>query len=166
MTKWNAFCKLKEPDRRCSHHLSDINAEHLSTEQVEKIIEAEMPKTKKSKQKTPSRGNDTMATDSVGDSIMDASARQQEEETSLGGKMFPMGTFDTDQTCDSDDEESDDEEEDNLEKQCAEAERMALQQAAEAIPEGEYDIEESLEGEDPCLEDTDRMMRLAFPDKQ
>ena len=169
LTKWNAFCKLKEPDRRYSHHLSDINAEHLSTEQVEKIIEAEMPKTKKSKQKTPSRGNDTMATDSVGDSIIDASARQQEEETSLGGKMFPMGTFDTDQTSDddeSDDEDSDDEEEDNLEKQCAEAEHMALQQAAEAIPEGEYDIEESLEGEDPYLEDTDRMMRLAFPDKQ
>ena len=105
-----------------------------------------------------------MATDNMGDSIMDASARQQEEETSLGGKMFPMGTFDTDQTSDNND--SDDEEEENLEKQCAEAEHMALQQAAEAIPEGEYDIEESLEGEDPYLEDTDRMMRLAFPDKQ
>ena len=164
LDKWAAFCKLEESKRRHSHHLTDTKAEHLSTKQLQRITKGDRPEAEDSKQKTPSRGNDTMATDSMGDSMTDGSGMQHQEGPSLGGKIFTLDTFDVDHNDDEDD--SDNEEEQNLDHHAAQAQLLTLQEAMEENLEEEYDIEETMEGEDAYLEDTDNMMRLAFPDTQ
>ena len=105
-----------------------------------------------------------MATDSMGDSMTDGSGMQHQEGPSLGGKIFTLDTFDVDHNDDEDD--SDNEEEQNLDHHAAQAQLLTLQEAMEENLEEEYDIEETMEGEDAYLEDTDNMMRLAFPDTQ
>ena len=96
--------------------------------------------------------------------MTDASGTQHQEGASLGGKILTLGTFDMDHIEEHD--ESDDENEPNLDHIAAQAEQVMLEEAMEPILGEECDIEETFEGEDACLEDTDDMMRLAFPDTQ
>ena len=152
LAKWIAYCKLDEPKRRYSHHLSHCKAEHLSREQ----LESELTKIKFQKQEGK-KSTDTVDTVDTGINVTTESGTN--ESNTRGGMNLKdlLSKVATGQI--EDDDAPEDEDDDNLEA------IEGVENDNNDLPEdtAHLDLEEAFEGDDSQIDEAERDLPAILP---